>query len=255
MCDTSRRPLRAGPEPDRRKPAHYEESSTVSEVRLSAQPRTEFGKGAARRIRRDNQVPAVLYGHGSDPRHISLPGHELMLALKTANVLLTLDFGDNTELALPKDVQRDPIRGFLEHVDLVLVRRGEKVKVELAVHVVGDAVPETFVTLEQQTLLVEAEATNIPTGVDVSVDGLTVGSQIHARDVMLPAGVTLVTDDDALVVNVSAATTAEEMEAELAEAEAEVGIVHEAPEAEAADRAAEGDGSDTAAAEGEQAQD
>jgi large subunit ribosomal protein L25 len=215
----------------------------VSEVRLSAEPRTEFGKGAARRIRRDNKVPAVLYGHGTDPRHISLPGHELMLALKTANVLLTLDFDGDTELALPKDVQRDPIRGYLEHVDLVLVRLGEKVRVEIGVHIVGDAVPETFVTLEQQTLLVEAEATHIPTGVDVSVEGLTVGSQIHARDVVLPSGVTLVTDGDALVVNVSAATTAEEMEAELAEAEADVGIVHDATDAEveAATESGEGD--------------
>ena len=229
----------------------------MSEVRLSAEPRTEFGKGAARRIRRDKKVPAVLYGHGTDPRHISLPGHELMLALKTANVLLTLELDGGTELALPKDVQRDPIKGFLEHVDLVLVRLGEKVRVEINVHVIGEAVPETFVTLEQQTLQVEAEATHIPTGVDVSVDGLTVGSQIHARDVALPAGVTLVTDGDALVVNVSAATTAEEMDAELAEAEAEVGIVHEAPEAEkaeaaeAAEGAAEGDGD--AAADGEKA--
>jgi large subunit ribosomal protein L25 len=226
----------------------------VSEVRLSAEPRTEFGKGAARRIRRDKKVPAVLYGHGSDPRHISLPGHELMLALKTANVLLTLDFGgDTTELALPRDVQRDPIKGFLEHVDLVLVRRGEKVTVEIGVHITGEAAPETFVNVEQQTLSVEAEATNIPTGVDVSVEGLTVGSQIHARDVVLPAGVTLVTDEEALVVNVTAATTAEEMEAELAEAEAEVGIVHDAPEAEAAEGAADGDG-EGAAAEGEQAE-
>jgi large subunit ribosomal protein L25 len=224
----------------------------VSEVRLSAEPRTEFGKGAARRIRRDKKVPAVLYGHGTDPRHISLPGHELMLALKTANVLLTLEFDGGTELALPKDVQRDPIKGFLEHVDLVLVRLGEKVRVEINVHVVGDAVPETFVTLEQQTLQVEAEATHIPTGVDVSVAGLTVGSQIHARDVDLPAGVTLVTDGDALVVNVSAATTAEEMDAELAELEAEAGIVHEAPEVEAAEGAAEGDG-EAAAPEAEKA--
>jgi large subunit ribosomal protein L25 len=221
----------------------------VSEVRLSAEPRTEFGKGAARRIRRDKKVPAVLYGHGTDPRHISLPGHELMLALKTANVLLTLDLDGETELALPKDVQRDPIKGFLEHVDLVLVRLGEKVTVEINVHMVGEAVPETFVTLEQQTLSVEAEATSIPTGVDVSVAGLTVGSQIHARDVVLPPGVTLVTDEDALVVNVSAATTAEEMEAELAEAEAEAGITHEEPEAVPA----EGDAEEgAAAAEGEQ---
>ncbi len=223
----------------------------MSEVRLSAEPRTEFGKGAARRIRRDKKVPAVLYGHGTDPRHISLPGHELMLALKTANVLLTLDIEGKDELALPKDVQRDPIKGFLEHVDLVLVRLGEKVRVEINVHVIGEAVPETFVTLEQQTLQVEAEATHIPTGVDVSVDGLTVGSQIHARDVALPAGVTLITDGDALVVNVSAATTAEEMDAELAEAEAEAGIVHEAPDAETAEVAPEGDGD--AAADGEKA--
>ena len=223
----------------------------MSEVRLSAEPRTEFGKGAARRIRRDKKVPAVLYGHGTDPRHISLPGHELMLALKTANVLLTLELDGGTELALPKDVQRDPIKGFLEHVDLVLVRLGEKVRVEINVHVIGEAVPETFVTLEQQTLQVEAEATHIPTGVDVSVDGLTVGSQIHARDVALPAGVTLITDGDALVVNVSAATTAEEMDAELAEAEAEAGIVHEAPDAETAEVAAEGDGD--ADADGEKA--
>jgi len=207
----------------------------VSEVRIAAESRTEFGKGAARRIRRDNKVPAVLYGHGTDPRHISLPGHELMLALKTANVLLTLDLDGTDELALPKDVQRDPIKGFLEHVDLVVVKRGEKVNVEIAVHLVGDAAPETFVTTEQQTLTVEAEATNIPTGVDVSVEGLTVGSQIHAKDITLPDGVTLVTAEDALVVNVTAATTAEEIEAELAEAEAEVGIVHEPAEAEAAE--------------------
>jgi len=218
---------------------------------ITAEPRTEFGKGAARRIRRADKVPAVLYGHGTDPRHISLPGHELMLALKTANVLLTLELDGGTELALPKDVQRDPIKGFLEHVDLVLVRLGEKVRVEINVHVIGEALPETFVTLEQQTLQVEAEATHIPTGVDVSVDGLTVGSKIHASDVALPAGVTLITDGDALVVNVSAATTAEEMDAELAEAEAEAGIVHEAPDAETAEVAAEGDGD--ADADGEKA--
>jgi len=216
---------------------------------MTAEPRNEFGKGAARRIRRDNKVPAVLYGHGSDPRHISLPGHELMLALKTANVLLTLEIDGGTELALPKDVQRDPIKGFLEHVDLVLVRRGEKVTVEIPVHVVGDAAPESFVTLENSTLSVETEATQIPTGVEVSVEGLPIGSQIHAKDVALPEGTPLVTDAEVLVVNITAATTAEEIEAELAEAEAEVGIVHEPSEQEqaAAAESAEGD----APAEGE----
>jgi large subunit ribosomal protein L25 len=227
----------------------------VSEVRLSAESRTEFGKGAARRIRRENKVPAVLYGHGADPRHISLPGHELMLALKTPNVLLTLDLdGGAGELALPKDVQRDPLKGYIEHVDLIVVRRGEKVTIEIAVHLVGDALPDTFVTTEQQSLTVEAEATNIPTGVDVSIAGLRIGSQIHAKDVILPPGVTLITDGDALVVNVSAATTAEELDAELAEAEAEVGIVHEPTDEQlaAAAPAADGEGgAEGAAAEGE----
>ena len=223
----------------------------MSEVRIAAENRTEFGKGAARRIRRDNKVPAVLYGHGTEPRHISLPGHELMLALKTANVLLTLDIEGKDQLALPKDVQRDPIRGHLEHVDLVVVRRGEKVTVEIAIHVTGDAAPETLVNLDTTTLSVEAEATNIPTGVDVSVEGLGVGDQIHAKDVELPSGVTLVTDEDALVINVTAAPTAEQLEAELAEAEAEVGIVHEATDEEqAAEAEAAGDGE---GAEGEPA--
>lgn len=212
---------------------------------MSAESRTEFGKGAARRIRRDAKVPAVLYGHGTDPRHISLPGHDLMLALKTPNVLLSLDIDGGNELALPKDVQRDPIKGYLEHVDLVVVKRGEKVTVEIPVHVVGDAAPETLVNLDLTTLSVETEATHIPSGVEVSVEGLTAGNQIHASDVTLPSGTTLVTDAEALVVNVTAAPTAEEVEAELAEAEAEVGIVTEASDAEGA---AEGDGDEGEAA-------
>jgi large subunit ribosomal protein L25 len=222
----------------------------VSEVRIAAEPRTEFGKGAARRIRRDNKVPAVLYGHGTDPRHISLPGHELMLALKTPNVLLTLDLGGSDELALPKDVQRDPIKGFLEHVDLVVVKRGEKVTVEIPVHVIGETAPETLVNLDLNTLSVEAEATHIPGSVDVSVDGLGVGAQIHAKDIPLPTGTSLVTDPEALVVAVSAAPTAEQVEAELAEAEAEAGIVHEEAAEEAAPAEAAAEGGEAPAAEG-----
>ena len=227
----------------------------MSEVRIAAESRTEFGKGAARRIRRDNKVPAVLYGHGTEPRHISLPGHELMLALKTANVLLTLDIEGKDQLALPKDVQRDPIKGFLEHVDLVVVRRGEKVTVEIAIHVTGDAAPETLVNLDTTTLSVEAEATSIPTGVDVSVEGLGVGDQIHAKDVSLPSGVTLVTDPDALVINVTAAPTAEQLEAELAEAEAEAGIEHDLSDEELEAQSAEAaEGESAEAAEGESAE-
>jgi large subunit ribosomal protein L25 len=228
----------------------------VAEVRIAAEPRTEFGKGAARRVRRANKVPAVLYGHGDKPRHFALPGHELMLALKVQNALLTIELDGNSELALPKAVQRDPIKGFLEHVDLVVVRRGEKVTVEVSVHVVGESAPDTLVTLDQPMLSVEAEATHIPTGIEVSVAGLTAGSQIHASDVALPEGATLVTDPGALVVNITAAQTAEQLEAELAEAEAEVGIVHEPTDEEQAAAAeaapAEEGGSEEPAAEGEQ---
>jgi large subunit ribosomal protein L25 len=231
----------------------------VPEVHIAVEPRTEFGKGAARRIRRENRVPAVVYGHGNAPKHISLPGHELMMALKTPNVLLSLDMDGDTELALPKDVQRDPIKGYLEHVDLVVVRRGEKVTVEIPVHLQGDAAPETLVSLDHTTLAVEAEATHIPGGVDVNIDGLGVGDQILAKDVKLPSGATLVTDGDALVVNITAAPTAEQLEAELAEAEAEVGIVHEeaeaaeGAEAAGAEEAEAASGAGEAAAEDEQA--
>ena len=235
----------------------------MSEVRIAAEPRTEFGKGAARRVRRAHRVPAVLYGHGADVRHISLPGHELMLALKTQNALLTIELDGKDELALPKAVQRDPIKGFLEHVDLVVVRRGEKVTVDVAVHIVGEAAPDSLVSLDHQTLSVEAEATHIPTGFEVSVEGLPVGSQIHAKDVQLPPGSTLVTDPEALVVNITAAPTAEEIEAELAEAEADVGIVQEPSDAEQAEaaaaeggegQAAEAPAGEAPAAEGDQAQ-
>jgi large subunit ribosomal protein L25 len=213
----------------------------VPEVKIKAEARTEFGKGAARRIRRDHKVPAVLYGHGSDPVHISLPGHDLMLALKTANALLSVEFQGNNQLALPKAVQRDPIRGNIEHADLILVRRGEKVTVEVPVHLVGEAAPETLVVTEHATIAIEAEATNIPSSIEVSLDGLGVGSQILAKDLVLPEGSSLQLDEDVLVVNITAAQTAEQLEAELAEAEAEAGIEREEPEAAAAAVEAEGE--------------
>jgi len=205
----------------------------VSEVRIAAEPRTEFGKGAARRIRRASKVPAVLYGHGTDPRHISLPGHHLMLALKTPNVLLTLELQGATELALPKDVQRHPIKGFLEHVDLLLVKHGEKVKVEIPLYVVGEVVSGGLVSNELTTLEVEAEATSIPQSFEIDIEGREIGAQVVAKEITLPPGVTLVTDPEHLVLHITAAPTAEEVEAELAEAEAEAGIEREEPRAEA----------------------
>lgn len=200
----------------------------MAEVKIQAEPRSEFGKGAARRIRRDHKVPAVLYGHGSDPVHITLPGHDTMLALKTANALLLIEVeGMESQLALPKQVQRDPLKGTIEHVDLVIVKRGEKVQVEIALHVEGEVVSGALVVTEHQTITVEAEATNIPDSITVSVEGLDVGAQIHASDLRLPVGSTLVLDPDALVVNIAAAPTAEQLEAELTEAEAEAGIERE----------------------------
>lgn len=199
----------------------------MSEVRIKAEPRTEFGKGAARRTRRAGKVPAVLYGHGAAPRHIALPGHELMLALKSPNVLLNLAIDGKSQLALPKDVQRHPVRRHLEHVDLILVRHGEKVRVEVPVHVVGEVAPGGLLAHALTAIPVEAEATAIPPQFDVDVEGLEVGAVIHASDIQLPAGVTLLTEPEHSVVHVMPAPTAEQMEAEGA------GEVAEAPAAEA----------------------
>ena len=209
-----------------------------ADLTLNAEKRTEFGKGAARRIRRAHQIPAVMYGHGTEPVHITLPGHDTMLALKTPNALLTIVIDGKEQLALAKDVQRDPIKPVIEHVDLVVVRKGEKVTVDVPVHVVGEAGAETVVTVETQTLQVEVAATAIPESVEVSVEGAEAGTQVHAQDVTLPSGATLVTDAETLVVNVTAQVSAEALEAELAEAEAEAGIEHEAPAEETAAEAA-----------------
>lgn len=186
----------------------------MSEVKLAAETRTEFGKGAARRIRREAKVPAVVYGHGAAPVHITLPGHELQLALRTPNVLLTLDIEGRTALAIPKAVQRDPLRGFLEHVDLLTVKSGEKVTVEVYVHTEGDLAPGAYL-LEHvlSTLTVEAEATHIPESVTVSIAGLEAGASILAKDIPLPKGTTLAIDEDAVVLQVLAAQ-AEEAPAE-----------------------------------------
>jgi len=192
----------------------------MSEVKLAAAVRTEFGKGAARKIRRNAQVPAVLYGHGTEPVHLTLPGHETALALRTPNVLLALDIeGKGTELAIPKAAQRDPLKGFLEHVDLLLVKRGETVTVEVPVVAEGElAAGGNLLEHVLNTLSVEAEATHLPEAVTVSVEGLEAGASILAKDITLPKGATLVTDPDAVVIQVLAAQ-AEEPAAETEAAE------------------------------------
>lgn len=191
----------------------------MSVTTLVAEHRTQFGKGAARKIRRDHKIPAVMYGHGTAPIHITLPGHAAMLALKNPNALLTIVIDGTEQLALAKDVQRDPIKPVIEHVDLVVVRRGEKVTVDVAVHLEGEAGPETVVSLDHATLSVQAEATNLPEHITVSIDGLPAGTQIHAGAVTLPEGVELATDADALVVNITAQISAAALEAELGEGE------------------------------------
>jgi large subunit ribosomal protein L25 len=199
----------------------------VPEVHIAAEPRTEFGKGPARRERRDGKVPAVLYGHGSDPRHITLPGHEVLLALRTANVLIRLEgLSGGSELALPKAVQRDAIRGTVEHVDLILVRSGEKVTVEIPVTVTGDVAPDGMLDQQLVQIALEAEATHIPPGIEIDVEGMEIGTQITAGDLQLPSGATLAVEPDILVLHVVAAPTAEQMDAELGEsAEAAEGEV------------------------------
>ncbi|AKU15915.1 50S ribosomal protein L25/general stress protein Ctc [Luteipulveratus mongoliensis] len=210
-----------------------------SETRLVAETRTEFGKGAARRIRRADKIPAVLYGHGEAPTHLTLPGHDTYQALKNVNALLTIELEGEDQLALAKDVQRDPLKPVIDHIDLVIVRKGEKVTVDVPVHLEGEAAAETVVNLENSTLEVEAEATAIPESVTVSVEGLEAGSQILAKDVTLPAGTTLIADEELLVVNVTQQVSQEELDAELEEADAEAGIERDEPETDG--DAAEGD--------------
>ncbi|HVN11495.1 MAG TPA: 50S ribosomal protein L25/general stress protein Ctc [Kineosporiaceae bacterium] len=185
----------------------------MSEVKLTAESRTEFGKGAARRLRRAHKVPAVLYGHGTEPVHVALPGHATMLALKHSNALLTIELGGGrTTLALPKDVQRNPIRGEIEHVDLIMVRRGEKVTVDVPVHLVGEVVPGTITTLELNTLSLTVEATSIPASVELSIEGAPAGTQFRAGQVPLPAGATLAGDPDQIVAVLSAPEAEEKAE-------------------------------------------
>jgi large subunit ribosomal protein L25 len=208
--------------------------ATVPEVHIAAVSRTEFGKGAARRERRAGRVPAVLYGHGTATRHLSLPGHDVLLALRTANVLIRLDgLADGGELALPKAVQRDPIKGTVEHVDLVLVRRGEKVTVDVPVVVIGEVVPDGLLDQQLVQISVQAEATRIPPGIEINVDAMAVGTSVTAGDLALPPGVTLAEDADILVLHVIAAPTAAQIEADI------TGVAEVPAEGSAADASAE----------------
>ncbi|MEU5423039.1 50S ribosomal protein L25/general stress protein Ctc [Streptomyces sp. NPDC001407] len=188
----------------------------MSEVKIPAQIRREFGKGFARRARVAGQVPAVVYGHGGEPVHVTLPGHDMMMALKTPNVLLSLDIEGRTELVIPKAVQRDALKGFLVHVDLLVVAKGEKVTVEVPVHTEGELAPGgNLLEHVLNTLSVEAEATHLPEAVVANIAGLEAGASVLAKDIVLPAGTSLAVDGDTVVLQVLAAQT--EAPAEAAE--------------------------------------
>lgn len=201
----------------------------MAEVRLNAEVRTEFGKGGARRTRRAGKIPAVIYGHGADPRHVSLPAREFTLAIRRggSNVLLTLEIEGADEFTIPKAIQRDPIKGDFEHVDLLAVRRGEKVTIDVPLVLVGEIAPGGLLAQDANSVTVEAEATHLPTEIEISIEGMQVGTSVTAKDLVLAAGTALVTDPDTLLIAVGAAPTAEDLEAETADAIQELGIVED----------------------------
>ena len=177
----------------------------MADFKLLAEARNEFGKGAARRIRRAGRIPAVIYGHGGDPVHVSLEGHATMLALKHANALLEIESTDGSKnvLAIARDVQIEPVRRDIEHLDLIVVKRGEKIEVDVPIHVVGEAAPGTMVSQEESTISVKADATKLPELIEVSIEGRPAGEHVLAGQVELPAGVELIADEEQLIVNVS----------------------------------------------------
>nr|WP_090343063.1 50S ribosomal protein L25/general stress protein Ctc [Mycolicibacterium malmesburyense]CRL73797.1 50S ribosomal protein L25/general stress protein Ctc [Mycolicibacterium malmesburyense] len=212
---------------------------------LTAAVRTETGKGASRRARRNGKVPAVLYGHGSDPQHLELDGHDFAAVLRNAgtNAVLTLDIDGKEQLALTKALDIHPIRRTITHADLLVVRRGEKVVVEVNVVIEGEAVPGTLVTQDTSTVEVEADALSIPQQLTISVEGVEAGTQFSAGSIELPSGVSLISDPEMLVVNVVEAPSAEELEAEAG------GEPAEEEAAEVAEDAEEGDSAEAAPAE------
>ncbi|MBM6590416.1 50S ribosomal protein L25/general stress protein Ctc [Brevibacterium sp. RIT 803] len=177
----------------------------MADFKLIAEPRNEFGKGAARRTRRAGRIPAVVYGHGGDPVHISIDGHATMMALKHANALFEIESTDGAKnvLAIARDVQTDPVTRQIEHLDLIIVKRGEKVEVDVPVHIIGESAPGTMVQQEESTILIKADATKLPEYIEVTIDGRAAGEHVLAGQVELASGIELAADPELLVVNVS----------------------------------------------------
>ncbi|WP_314429658.1 50S ribosomal protein L25/general stress protein Ctc [Microbacterium lacticum] len=210
--------------------------STETDTKVVAEVRENFGKGYARRLRAAGKIPAVIYGHGTDPVHVSLPGHQVSLLIRRANAVLELDVAGKQQLTLVKDVQKDPVHQIIEHIDLLVVKKGEKIQVDVPVVVVGEPVAGTIANLDNATVLLEVEATHIPQNIEVDVEGLEDGTHITAADLTLPKGASLVVDPETLIVAVSVPTAALAAEEEIAEADAEVAAEQSE---EAAEEAAE----------------
>lgn len=206
--------------------------STETDTKVHAELRENFGKGFARRLRAAGKIPAVIYGHGTDPVHVALPGHQVSLLIRRANALLELDVNGTQHLTLVKDVQKDPVHQIIEHIDLLVVKKGEKVQVDVPVVVVGEPFPGTIANLDAATIALEVEATHIPQNVEVDVEGLEDGTHITAADLTLPKGASLAVDGETLVVAVSVPVDTLAAEEEIAEADAEV-AAEQAEEAEA----------------------
>ncbi|CAN5228837.1 50S ribosomal protein L25/general stress protein Ctc [soil metagenome] len=198
---------------------------------LVTEVRDTFGKGVARKIRAKGKIPAVIYGHGTEPQHVTLPGHETALILRKSNQVLELDIQGKTQLALVKDVQKDPVRQIIEHIDLIVVRKGEKVTVDIPVHLEGESAAGTSVNQDSNTISLEVEATHIPENIVVSIEGLAQGAQILAKDLALPTGASLISEPDMLIVGITGEAEqdlGEETEAEAAPAEAEAAPAEDA---------------------------
>ena len=207
--------------------------STETDTKVVAELRENFGKGYARRLRAAGSIPAVIYGHGTDPVHVSLPGHQVSLLIRRANAVLELEVAGKEQLTLVKDVQKDPVHQIIEHIDLLVVKKGEKIQVDVPVVVTGEPAAGTIVNLDNATVALEVEATHIPQNIEVDVEGLEDGTRITAADLALPSGASLATDGETLIVAVSIPVAALAAEEEIAEADAEIA----AEQAEAAEEA------------------
>ncbi|MDQ1127763.1 large subunit ribosomal protein L25 [Microbacterium sp. SORGH_AS 505] len=208
--------------------------STETDTKVVAELREQFGKGFARRLRAAGKIPAVIYGHGTDPVHVALPGHQVSLLIRRANALLELEIDGKQQLTLVKDVQKDPVHQIIEHIDLLVVKKGEKIQVDVPVSVTGEPFPGTIASLEYTSVTLEVEATHIPQNIEVSVEGLEDGTHITAGELTLPRGAVLVTDPETLVVGVALPPAPVEDEAEESEEGAEASS-DEAPAEESAE--------------------